>query len=152
MAWADLEAEVRSQRRIGVVTMLTIPRPRGSSGRDVADQLAVAAHYRPIGSLWLSIVHQAAAQVLQDILSYDLAYHGDVMARGEASKLAVAFLAHVGEAADFFTNGSWAEPPVVTTRVTKDPSWQPLSQATFDAGVVGVGLESAALLWVEDED
>ena len=152
MLWAELESEVRSRRRIGVVTMLTMPPSPGAPAQQVADEVAVAAHYRPIGKLWVSISRDRAAQILQDILAYDLAYHGVVMPNTEASKLAGEFLAHVGDSGVFFTNGSWSEPPVSTAGVTCGPSWEPLSQATFDAGVVGIGRERAALLWVEDED
>lgn len=152
MAWADLESEVRSKRQIGVVTMLTAPRPPGLPARDVADLLAASARYRALGERGVSLPQDKAARLVQDVLARDLAYDGQVMRSADAAHLAAGFIAHVGDDAEFFTNGSWCEAAVVTPTVTRGASWDPLSGATFDAGVVGVGDDRAAMLWVEDED
>jgi hypothetical protein len=144
MAWPELESDVRRKRRAGVVTMLTMARPAGMASRHVADRLAESAQYSAIGDSWLPLPRDAALQLVHDILARDLAYDDVVMPSTEAQELASRFLAHVGEVAEYFTNGSWLTRP--------DLSWEPLSQATFDAGVVAVGGDSAAMLWVEDED
>ena len=132
--------------------MLTMSRPPGLGGRDVADLLAVTAKYRALGERWVSLSESKAAQLVRDVLAHDLAYDGELMPSADAANLAAGFMAHVGGAAQFFTNGSWCEAPAVTPTVKRGASWEPLSRATFDAGVVGVGDDRAALLWVEDED
>jgi hypothetical protein len=132
--------------------MLTVSRPPGLPARDVADLVAVSAKYRALGDRWVSLPQDKAAQLVHDVLARDLAYDGEVMRSVDAANLAADFIAHLGGPAEFFTNGSWCEAPVVTPTVTRGASWEPLSGATFDAGVVGVGDDRAAMLWVEDED
>jgi hypothetical protein len=132
--------------------MLTLSRPPGLPTRDVADLLAVSAKYKALGKLWVSLPQGKAAQLVRAVLARDLAYDGEVMESTDAANLASGFITHVGDAAEFFTNGSWCDAPVVTSTVTRGASWEPLSGATFDAGVVGVGDDRAAMLWVEDED
>ena len=44
----------------------------------------------------------------------------------------------------FLTNGSWAD--------QKDLQWNPLTDATFDCGVIGWNKQNAFVFWVEEED
>ena len=151
MTWAKLVAAVRG-RDAGVVTMASMPRPPGLDARDVADTVAGSVRYKAIGQRWVPLRADEAARVLCLVLTQDLAYGATLMAASVAERLAADFIAHVGCEASFFTNGSWAEAPTVSGGIVRGPSWQPITAATFDAGVVGVGSEHAAILWVEDED
>jgi hypothetical protein len=152
MTWAELEVTVRG-RDAGVVTLASVARPPGLDARDVADKVAESVRYKAIGQRWVPLPAGEAARVLCLVLTQDLAYGASLMAASVAEQLAAAFMAHVGPEASFFTNGSWAEAPIVGAGgIVRGPSWQPITSATFDAGVVGVGSDHAAILWVEDED
>ena len=53
-------------------------------------------------------------------------------------------LAELGARATFLANGRWDDAP--------SPSWMPLTGATFECGVIGLGDEHAFIFWVEEED
>lgn len=63
-----------------------------------------------------------------------------------AASLAADWLAITGSDATYFTNGTWGQPAAQST------GWQPISNATFDAGIIAVAPQVSAILWVEDED
>ena len=74
------------------------------------------------------------------------------MPLAEAAELATAFFDLAPEPHSYFTNGEWthvldAPDPVATLN-----GWDPISDATFDAGIICIGDGMAALLWVEVED
>ena len=52
------------------------------------------------------------------------------------------------EDAGFFTNSEFATHLVFINQ----NGWQPLTEATFDSGVVAVDRRGVGILWVEDED
>ena len=80
------------------------------------------------------------------MLHVDVAYNMPLMTIELAEGLARRFLVCCGEGADFVTNGSLA-------RTSKGGgAWSPLTDATFDAGIVGISSSRVGLLWVEDED
>jgi len=144
MQWDALTDAVRTSRRAGTVTMLTIARPEGVPARGAADMLAEAAHYTPIGSGWTPLSREQAESLLAYVLTHDLAYRAETMSADRATELASAFVDLAGPEAEFLTNGSTPDAPAA--------SWAPISEATFDTGVVAVAASHVAMLWVEDED
>ena len=62
----------------------------------------------------------------------------------------------VPEPHTYFTNGDWttsSDPASDSTHpLATLEGWDPISDATYDSGVVCVGEGSAAVLWVEEED
>ena len=152
MTWLELEEAVRQQRSAGVITMQRISRSTTMTSIAAADELARAVGYKPLGNRWVPLSPDDATIVLLLVLERDLAYGESLMDRILAERLAVEFLGSVGEHASFFTNGSWAEPPLTPRGLPRGQSWEPLSHATIDAGVLGVGPQQAAILWAEDED
>ena len=53
-------------------------------------------------------------------------------------------LAELSEDAVFFSNGNWEPGSHI--------SWNPLTTATFDCGVIGFDEKHAFIYWAEDED
>jgi hypothetical protein len=147
VTWEQLEAAVRRLRTARAVTMLRIPRPSNASRRDAADALVLAAGYRAIGAQWISLSRADARAVLLLVLERSLAYNVATMSRANATELADAFLEHAQDAAVFFTNGDRA-----SGSMSYGESWTPLTEATFDGGLVAVDGSHAAMLWIEDED
>jgi hypothetical protein len=153
MTWPAIEDDIRRERDAGVVTTATVPRPPALGTQACADVVASRVGYRALGHGWLALSDAEAEAVLHLVLTQDLAHHREVMAAATASTLIGRFLGYLGEGADFVTNGTWAVPPLgVAKGVRSGPSWIPITKATFDAGIVGVGRECVAMIWVEDED
>jgi hypothetical protein len=93
------------------------------------------AIYRAIGGM-------EAQEVATRVLSVDLAYGSTIMSISDAADLWRQFVALFdGQNAEFFSNAA-AIPN----------SWTPATAATFDMGVLVMGVTKAACLWVEDED
>jgi hypothetical protein len=85
-------------------------------------------------------------------LSQDLAYNAVVVPATQAVELADRFLAQFGtEGVRFYTNGDFHE--VWLPKLSRTgASWNPVTSATFDTGVLIVGPRSCGCLWVEDEN
>jgi hypothetical protein len=94
---------------------------------------------------WTDLDRQGALEVLTRVLHADLAYDMPMMTIDMADALACRFLACCGDTAVFVTNGSLALAPT-------GGAWSPLTDATFDTGVIAVSARRVGMLWVEDED
>jgi hypothetical protein len=92
---------------------------------------------------WTKLDPRDALQAATRVLQLDLAYKAPVMTNDIATSLALRFFELCGEGAAYLTNGSLA--------LTGTGAWSPLTDATFDAGIVGVTSTRVGLLWVEDE-
>ena len=93
---------------------------------------------------WTDLDLTAAREVLTRVLHADLAYNTPMMTVETADALARRFLACCGDAPVFVTNGSLA--------LTPTGAWSPLTDATFDTGVIAVSDTRVGMLWAEDED
>ncbi|MEP7096386.1 MAG: hypothetical protein ABI748_01880, partial [Dokdonella sp.] len=118
-----------------------------------ADRVATTHNFQPLGDGWLEISAYDARIVAAAVLQRDLAHDAEIMSRAEATELAEAFLDLAPEPHVYFTNGSWADLFDEENKSSSDSvSFDPISNATFDAGVICVGDGVTAILWVEDED
>ena len=90
-----------------------------------------------------------AFQILVSVLESDLAYNAQLMPRHTAEELASQFLALFPEPAVFATNGQFLPSPDLAIRLS---TWNPLTPATFDTGVICASPSTTGLLWVQDED
>jgi len=84
-----------------------------------------------------------AARVLATAGTTSLAYDKPSPRSGALIE-AKSALADLADGASFFSNGHWEE------GVSR--SWNPLTPATFDCGVIGFDDEHAFIFWVEEED
>lgn len=91
---------------------------------------------------WTLMNAEEASAVATRVLHADLAYDVPLMTHAQARALAHRFLASFGDGALFVTNGD----------LTRGGRWFPLTDATFDTGVIGISARRVGLLWVEDED
>jgi hypothetical protein len=104
-------------------------------------------------SLYKEIDEAAARRLVCRVLHRDMAYNAEVMPEPRAAALADAFLAQFGPGTRYFSNGLWHLPRVIRADgVVSGPSWDPVTPATFDAGVLAIGHKISGCLWVEDED
>ena len=133
--------EVRNRRRAGHVGGIAIPRPAGLDDLQSADLAAETCSLSVLGERWIDISGQEAQILVEDFLYLDLAYNMPGMMVDEAPALAARFMTFTGAPRTCLTN-------IRSRRET----WHPLSNATFDAGVVCIDAEQVVFLWVEDED
>ena len=119
------------------------PDPPAASSHAVANEFVTGLAMQPPGA-WIELDTQEALEVAIRVLSVDLAYKMPVMAIDLAQRLAHRFLACFDTGAVFLTNGSLAR--------AGSRAWSPLTNATFDTGIVAVSSRRGGLLWVVDED
>jgi hypothetical protein len=91
------------------------------------------------------IPRDEASGVISHLTAYDQAYGAPTGVIDIAEECGREFVALFPEDARFFTNSS--EPIGAANR-----SWHPLTEATFDAGVLAIAPRRVGVLWFEDED
>src|SRR5688500_59317 len=155
-ASGDLErfiAEVAAKRDSGIVTSVSAARGPSTTEREAADCIAVAQGFAALGAGWRSVDSRTARQILVHVLGEDLAYGVAIMARKEAEALADRWLSLTSQPRAFFTNGTWADPPLHTAPgTTAGPSWDPITSSTFDAGVIAIDADRSVIFWVQVQD
>lgn len=148
-----LAAELRALRRVGVCV---VAREWVTRGGPVAARRRLLARvgYRDLAR-WDPLTPAGAQAALGWLLHRDLAYDRRFADPQAAQALAARFVAACGPGA-WFTNGNQVEQRLAAEASGADSfgsaGWDPLSNATFDAGVLFEGPKHVALAWVEDED
>lgn len=90
-----------------------------------------------------------AREILVGILHRDLAYGARLMSLATAEALASDFLAkRVEPGAKFFTNGEFRHDAGAALVMSR---WNPATASTFDTGVLALGNNASACLWVAEE-
>lgn len=154
-AVAELIESIRRERRYGVVTCAVeegmAPGSSMTQALDAIDALVARHGLKGIGQDWVEVPYADAVAHLTAVLHRDMAYYSEIMPRGRAGELAERFLG-LFAGGRFFTNsedGPRQQPPP-----SLPWSWgsSPLTDATFDTGVVAVAAGRTGQLWVEDED
>ena len=127
-------------RRFGEIRYSVASEPTGSHSR-----LLGKFGLTPDESLLIEHCRNSALQILITLLWKDMAYEGECMPRHEAESLAQQILSeHESPGSRYFSNGN----------IAKGESWNPLTESTFDAGLVvtdPVG-QNHFCIWFQDED
>ena len=104
-------------------------------------------------SNYRKIAKQEAIQILTRILHKDMAYDMEIMPLEVAEGLCATFLqGFADESTVFFTNIDYSREGKRGRNVSSGPNWNPVTKATFDAGVIAISKSRSACLWIEDED
>ena len=91
-----------------------------------------------------------ARSVLAAVLAEDMAYGSPLMPRAAAEHLAREFIGLFGrEQVRFYTNGEWGRPRAAPHL---GPGWVPVTDATFDTGVLVLAPGRIGCAWFMDED
>jgi hypothetical protein len=138
-------ADVRQRR--GTDTVIAFqPVPGLALDMPVAlDRFVEGLGLSGIGDQWREINREAAVSLATAFLARDLAYHSQLMNDEEARTLAERFASVFGADARFFTNTDFAAG-------ASSWGWMPLTESTFDAGLVGADASLLGALVVQDED
>jgi hypothetical protein len=94
------------------------------------------------GTIYRSIARMEADAIATHVLQAELAHGSKIMSGSRAAHLWEQFMALFdGQDVKFATNAA----ALVS-------SWTPATRATFDMGVLVIGVTRVGCLWVEDED
>jgi hypothetical protein len=143
----DVVAEIHAARDGGVVHcgLSACPAPSVS---ELAAEFGLAdnpAFYKEIDA-------DAARRLAALVLNQDMAYNSEIVPAARAAELAERFIAQFGtEGVRFYTNGTFHEGQGAKLG-SPSASWDPVTAATFDTGILAVGPHCSGCLWVEDED
>lgn len=148
----NITIQIPQRRTAGKTTCATLPIERHGADVTIADRIAQAHGFRPLGDRWLEISAHDAQVIATSLLHRDLAYGEEIIPLVEAEDLATSFLDLAPEPHTYFTNGEWAGALEDDGSLQTAIGWDPISDATYDAGIVCVGDGVSAILWVEDED
>lgn len=146
---------ILARRTAGRVSCALVPHAKGAAPTDLADLAVQSVALRPLGEAWQEISENDAELIATGVLHRDLAYGTEIMPLAEAGDLASALLALVPPPMQCFTNGDWAEAfgdDLESSELLESVGFDPISDATLDAGIVCVGDGVTVVLWVEDED
>ena len=141
----DLVQRIKTLRRFGQTTVGFTPNTDSASDLSTALDVIVAGYGMRGCADWIEIDAQEAERLIVTILNKDLAYGVEVMPVNQANLLAAAFMEPFRVSGRYFTNGTFHKPG-------NPDGWTPLTDATFDTGVVALGPTVAGILWVQDED
>ena len=111
----------------------------------VIDQFVARNGLSAIGDQWREISREAAVSLAATFLVRDLAYSVQLMQDHMARELADRFVIVFSADARFFTNTEYAAG-------ASSWGWMPLTESTFDAGIVGADPSTIGVLVVQDED
>ncbi len=134
----DLRALIKA-RDCGEIRIALVTEMTGDLSR-VLSKLGFA----PDASMLVEQDRVTALSILTALLWKDMAYEGECMPREQAEAFSNAI---IDENCDihsrYFSNGNWA----------LQESWNPLTNATFDAGIIiSSGGRLYFCIWFEDED
>jgi hypothetical protein len=116
-------------------------------------ELAHEFGLRDEAGCYKEIEDSSARRLVRLVLRSELAHHSEIMPESRAAELTDRFFAQFGPGARYFTNGTFHEQPQrISETVTTGASWEPVTEATFDTGVLIIASRYSGCLWVEDED
>lgn len=110
---------------------------------------------KPLSASRLRPISQDQATLrLGRCLHRGLAYYAECMDEETASRLASMFVGLLSPAARWWTNGFIQADRefLESAGRPRDGSWNPLTAALFDSGVIGLDSTSLPIAWVADED
>jgi hypothetical protein len=144
----DVLEEIRRLRKFGEVRCGYVEKPA------TLMDLAHAFSLNDDNSLYRTVAKTEAVAILTRLLHKDLAYNQPMMPLKQAAGLAELFLAPFNDSnVRFYTNIDFSEEGQKLGPDTwAGPKFSPVTDATFDAGVIAIAPQRAACLWIEDED
>jgi hypothetical protein len=154
MNFDELKSMILKARTAGKTTVLLrdLP-PATAASPDFLDPFVTSHGFTGIGNEWHEISLAEANTLICRILERDLAYNVELMSHTQSCILRDRFLASFDQQVRFFTNGTFCAPSTSLSQdVVQGPRWSPITQATFDTGVVAADGKRIGMLWVEDED
>ncbi len=144
--------KAQSERSCGRVLVIAEELPSDKPQRipAVVDAFTSRHGLRSLGDHWHEVSAKFADTTLTWLLTHDLAYSAPLMSENVARELAEQFLGWFRPDASFFANLVVDDEDVI--RSPNEYVSMPLTNATFDAGIVGVDSKHIGIFWFSDED
>lgn len=128
--------------RVGFTTYYDQPLPEVLARFGLGNEEFADPHLREIS-------REEASYILMSLMRLDMAYHLPLMSDGDAKALTQRFLGQFpSEGTRFLTNLARAE----NANRQFDLGSSPMTQSTFDGGVICLAKPVAGCVWFEDED
>jgi hypothetical protein len=150
----DKQAQIRDnieKRDAGLVHFDIRNRADVSRASDIAavDEFVTELNHNKLSSLWKQFKKYDAERLVTSILHKDMAYQYECMEIGLARATMRRFFDLFSESARFYSN---AEFRPENGGLVSIGSYQPITNATFDSGIVAIDDNLIGFIWVEDED
>lgn len=143
----DLNAHVElpsSLKRLAEDLRVTLHIIAWSSPLELSAFLGILGFAKPWETLY-PISREEAQRRLANLAAYDQAYDWPADSIEIAAECAREFVESFAEDCRFFTNS--------THRIdASSRAWRPLTNSTFDSGVIAISAERGGVLWFEDDD
>jgi hypothetical protein len=147
----ELRAEVLSKRNCGEV-LFEIKKIRSDETIETSKNMTAILDlfvsqfgYFGLGVRWKEVNQEDAQKILSFIMTKDLAYSVPLMSLEEAENIIVKLFQIFPGHCKFFTNASFRNNGFGI-------SWDSITKATFDTGIIVVNDRRIGILWVQDED
>ncbi|MGH2416096.1 MAG: hypothetical protein ACRDEA_20880 [Microcystaceae cyanobacterium] len=149
---AELRAEILSKRNSGEVLFEikkiihdeTIETSKKLT--EIIDLFVIQLGYSGLGLRWKEVNQQEAQKILNFIMTKDLAYSVQLMTSQEAEKIVIKLFSFFPTDCKFFTNA------LFTNNYSGMSTWDSITKATFDTGIMLISDRRIGILWVKDED
>lgn len=119
--------------------------PFNQGNEPVPDQYVKCLGFKPLGEKWRGLERERALVKMEFVLHRDLAYGTPRMRRETARTLAEGFLALFDTTRCHYYTNDCSDGEQLS-------AWEPISESTFDRGVVVSDERHIGILWVQDED
>ena len=121
---------------------------------ETADDVARHFGLKAIGAAWRRVDRSTAIHILRNLLEENMAVQSPRLEPDKAKLAIDEFMEAWAEDTAFFTNGTWDTgwQKSKHSNTLFGPDWEPITQATFDSGIVALGPRIFGILWIEDED
>jgi len=120
------------------------------SDKSTKEQFLSEIGFKPveIKGNWERIDKTQAQRILEYTLSFDMAYDTELNTKPKAKSLSCYFLSEFQNDAVYFTNGYFEE-DAGSYRLR---GWTPITDSTFDTGILAIDKYKIGILWAEDND
>lgn len=142
MLITDILEKIANARDTGRTTAKFFPLSK--LGPVTPDEIAVSAGFTPLGADWKLLSREEARLHLQNILCRDMSYNEEIMTLENAALLTDLLFKVLPINTVFYTNLK------IYSRTSR--SWLPVTDSTFDTGLIAISDLGASLIWFEDED
>ncbi len=149
-----LRERIEHARSCGEVFLFVDERPAEDARNEVqlVDAFVGQHGFSEIGDQWREVTRDFAERTLIRLLSFDLAYRAPLVPETLARQFAKRFLGWFRSDVTFLTNHLVNSDETAVISGLSSYRSMPITDATFDAGIVAIDSALLGILWFADED
>ncbi len=123
--------------------------PTGDCSVNRVDDYIAGLGHKRIDKQWIELKITDAERLLTTLLHKDMAHRCESMPIDLVLATIRLFFDQFSETAKFFTNAEWHPDKAGVLSIQ---TWNPITNATFDSGIVACDNHQIGMIWIEDED